>query len=147
MKGACALETVPGIGRIARRFGLRLILQFGSTVTRMTHDRSDLDLAIQLDSFPVSLQTILEIQEALQVQFAGSEVDLAIVNRANPLFLQKIVESCRLLFGTPQDFARLRLHAFKAYQDFRPYLDLERQHVARRLAALAALAATPAHHD
>lgn len=144
MKGACALETVPGIGRIARRFGLRLILQFGSTVTRMTHDRSDLDLAIQLDSFPVSLQTILEIQEALQVRFAGSEVDLAIVNRANPLFLQKIVESCRLLFGTPQDFARLRLHAFKAYQDFRPYLDLERQHVARRLAALAA---TPAHHD
>lgn len=144
MKGACALETVPGIGRIARRFGLRLILQFGSTVTRMTHDRSDLDLAIQLDSFPVSLQTILEIQEALQVQFAGSEVDLAIVNRANPLFLQKIVESCRLLFGTPQDFARLRLHAFKAYQDFRPYLDLERQHVARRLAALAA---TPSHHD
>ena len=96
MKGECAIETVPGIGEIAQRFGLRLILQFGSTVTRMTHDRSDLDLAVQLDSFPVSIQTILEIQEALQVQFAGSEVDLAIVNRANPLFLQKIVESCRL---------------------------------------------------
>jgi hypothetical protein len=102
----------------------------------MTHDRSDLDLAVQLDSFPVSLQTILEIQEALQIQFAGSEVDLAIVNRANPLFLQKIVESCRLLFGTPQDFARLRLHAFKAYQDFRPYLELERRYVSRRLAEL-----------
>ncbi len=138
MKGACAIETVPGIGKIAQRFGLRLILQFGSTVTRMTHDRSDLDLAVQLDSFPVSLQTILEIQEALQVQFAGSEIDLAIVNRANSLFLQKIVESCRLLFGSPQDFARLRLHAFKAYQDFRPYLELEVRYVSRRLAALTA---------
>ena len=138
MNEKCVLETVPGIGKLAQRFGLRLILQFGSTLTGMTHDRSDLDLAVQLDSFPVSLQTILEIQEALQVQFPGSEVDLAIVNRANPLFLQKIMESCRLLFGTPQDFARLRLHAFKAYQDFRPYLELERQYVARRLAALTA---------
>jgi hypothetical protein len=109
----------------------------------MTHDRSDLDLAVQLDSFPVSLQTILEIQEALQVQFAGNEVDLAIVNRANPLFLQKIVESCRLLFGTPQDFARLRLYAFKAYQDFRPYLELEGRYVSRRLAALTAEPSQP----
>lgn len=144
MNGACAIETVPGIGKIAQRFGLRLILQFGSTVTRMTHDRSDLDLAVQLDSPSVPLQTILEIQEALQARFPGREVDLAILNRANPLFLKKIVESCHLLFGTHQDLARLRLHAFKAYQDFRPYLDLERRHVARRLAALAA---TPSHHD
>lgn len=37
--------------------------------------------------FIVSLQIILEIQEALQVQFAGNEVDLAIVNQADPLFL------------------------------------------------------------
>lgn len=130
------IETVPGIGEIAQRFGLRLILQFGSTVTGMTHDRSDLDLAVQLDSFPVTLQTILEIQEALQTQFSGHEVDLVILNRADPLLLKKIVESCRLLFGTPQDFARLRLHAFKAFQDFRPYLELERRHVARRLKTL-----------
>lgn len=143
MKEACARETVPGIGKIAQRFGLRLILQFGSTVRGMTHDRSDLDLAVQLNSFPVSLQTILEIQEALQVQFAGNEVDLVIVNRANPLLLQKIVESCRLLFGTPQDFARLRLHAFKAYQDFRPYLELEGRYVSRRLAALTAEPSQP----
>jgi hypothetical protein len=110
----------------------------------MTHDRSDLDLAVQLDSPSVPLQTILEIQEAFQAQFPGREVDLAILNRADPLFLKKIVESCHLLFGTHQDLVRLRLHAFKAYQDFRPYLDLERRHVARRLAALAA---TPSHHD
>jgi predicted nucleotidyltransferase len=137
------IEKVPVLGEIAQRFGLRLILQFGSTVTGKTHDRSDLDLAVQLDSFPVSLQTILEIQEALQVQFAGSEVDLAILNGADPLFLKKITESCRLLFGTPQDFARLRLHAFKAYQDFRPYLELERRFVARRLAELTAEPSQP----
>jgi len=115
-----------------------MILQFGSTVTGTTHARSDLDLAVKLDTPNVSLQTILEIQAALQTQFPGREVDLAILNRADPLFLKKIVESCRVLFGMPQDLARLRLYAFKAYQDFRPYLELERQSVVRRLAALAA---------
>ena len=143
MNEKCVIETVPGIGEIAHRFGLRLILQFGSTVKGITHDHSDLDLAVQFDSFPVPLQTILEIQAALQARFSGREVDLAILNQADPLFLKKIVESCRLLFGTHQDFARLRLHAFKAYQDFRPYLDLERRHVAQRLAALAATPSQP----
>jgi predicted nucleotidyltransferase len=132
------IETVPGLGEIASRCNLILILQFGSTVTGKIHDRSDLDLAVQLDSFPVSLQTILEIQEALQVQFTGSKVDLAILNGADPLFLKKITDSCRMLYGTPKDFARLRLHAFKAFQDFRPYLELESRYVAQRLAALTA---------
>jgi uncharacterized protein len=136
-------ESVPGLRELAQRFRIRLILQFGSTVTGRTHDRSDLDLAVKLDSADVSLQTVLEMQEALQTQFPGREVDLAILNRADPLFLKKILESCRVLFGTPQDLARLRLYAFKAYQDFRPYLELERRHVAQRLAALVAEPSRP----
>lgn len=138
MSEECVTEAVPGLGEIAQRFRIRLILQFGSTVTGPTHDRSDFDLAVKLDSPDVSLQTVLEMQEALQAQFPGREVDLAVLNRADPLFLKKTTESCRILFGTCQDLARLRLYAFKAYQDFRPYLELERQFVVRRLAALAA---------
>jgi predicted nucleotidyltransferase len=136
-------ESVPGLRELAQRFRIRLILQFGSTVTGRTHDRSDLDLAVKLDSADVSLQTVLEMQEALQTQFPGREVDLAILNRGDPLFLKKILESCRVLFGEPQDLARLRLYAFKAYQDFRPYLELERRHVAQRLAALVAEPSRP----
>ena len=143
MSEECVTEAVPGLREIAQRFRIRLILQFGSTVTGTIHARSDLDLAVQLDSPNVSLHTVLEIQEALQAQFPGREVDLAILNRADPLFLKKIIESCRMLFGTPRDLARLCLHAFKAYQDFQPYLELERRHVARRLAALAAEPSRP----
>lgn len=143
MEHEAVIEAVPGLGDLAQRFRIRMILQFGSTVTGITHNRSDLDLAVQLDSPNVSLQTILEIQEALQTQFPGREVDMAILNRADPLFLKKIVESCRVLFGMPQDLAHLRLYAFKAYQDFRPYLELERQSVARRLAALVAEPSRP----
>ena len=131
-------EAVSGLRELAQRFRVCLILQFGSTVTGITHDHSDLDLAVQFETPHASFQTILEMQEALQARFPGCKVDLAILNRADPLFLKKIVESCRILFGMPQDLARLRLHAFKAYQDFRPYLELERRHVARRLSSLVA---------
>lgn len=131
-------EAMSGLKELAQRFRVRLIIQFGSTVTGTTHDRSDLDLAIQFETPHASFQNVLELQEALQTQFPGRTVDLAILNRADPLFLKKIVESCRVLFGMPQDLARLRLHAFKAYQDFQPYLELERRHVARRLSALVA---------
>lgn len=136
-------EAVPGLREVAQRFRVRLILQFGSTVTGTTHAHSDLDLAIQFETPHASFQNVLEMQEALQVRFPGCKVDLAILNRADPLFLKKIVESCRILFGMPQDLRRLRLHAFKAYQDFRPYLELERRYVARRLATLVAEPSRP----
>ncbi|HWV47451.1 MAG TPA: nucleotidyltransferase domain-containing protein [Nitrospira sp.] len=136
-------EAVSGLRELAQRFRVCLILQFGSTVTGTTHDRSDLDLAVQFETPHASFQAILEMQEALQARFPGCKVDLAILNRADPLFLKKIVESCRILFGMPQDLARLRLRAFKAYQDFRPYLELERRHVARRLSSLVAEPSRP----
>lgn len=136
-------ESEPGLRELAQRFGIRIILQFGSTVTGATHDRSDLDLAVQVDTPALSFATILEMQEALQAQFPGREVDVAILNRADPLFLKKIIEGCRMLFGTSQDFACLRLHSFKTYQDFQPYLELERQSVARRLSALVAEPSRP----
>ena len=131
-------ESGPGLRELAQRFGIRVILQFGSTVTGTTHDRSDVDLAVQLDTPAVSLETILEMREALRSLFPGPEVDVAILNWADPLFWKKIMESCRMLFGTSQDFARLHLYSFKAYQDFQPYLELERQSVARQLSALVA---------
>ncbi len=136
-------ESGSGLRELAQRFGIRVILQFGSTVIGTTHDRSDVDLAVQLDTPDVSLETILEMQDALQSRFPGSEVDLAILNRADPLFRKKIMEGCRMLFGTSQEFARLRLYSFKTYQDFRPYLELERQSVARRLSVLVAEPSRP----
>ncbi len=131
-------ESGLGLSELAQRFGIRVILQFGSTVTGTTHERSDVDLAVQLEAPAVSLETMLEMQEALQARFPGREVDVAILNRADPLFRKKIMEACRILFGTSQDLAQLRLYAFKTYQDYRPYLELERQSVARQLSTLVA---------
>ena len=114
---------------LAGRYGIRLILQFGSTVTGAVHPQSDVDLAVLVQNGNVSLHKLAEIHHGLQECFREHEVDLAIINRADPLFLKKIMERCDLLYGSTRDLQQLRIYAFKRYQDHRRFLELERRYV------------------
>lgn len=115
---------------IAGRFNLDLVLLFGSHVTGRTHPRSDIDLAVRfLGEMPD-----LEVQAALQGELSSlfaEDVDLAVINQADPLFLRQITKACRLLYGEARDLAELKLAAFRRYQDFKPYLELEARYVRR----------------
>ncbi|MBA5867382.1 MAG: hypothetical protein GDA67_11895 [Nitrospira sp. CR1.3] len=138
MDGDRTAETAAGLERLARRKGIRLILQFGSTITEKSHACSDMDIAVMFERGDVPLRTLSEVSEELGELFPDREIDLAVLNRADPLFLKQITDRCRLLFGTPRELARLYLYAFKRYQDYRRFLALERQFVGDRLAALCA---------
>ena len=61
------------------------------------------------------------------------EIDLAVINHADPLFLKQVLERCRLLAGSPRRLAELKIYGFKRYQDHRRYLALESEHVRRVL--------------
>jgi len=117
---------------IARHHGVRLMLQFGSTVGGAEHAGSDVDIAV-LTGEPLSLHGRAELAHDLQRFFPGREVDLAVINRADPLFLKQVTERCRLLYGSERDLHELKLYAFRRYQDHRKYLRLEREYVARSL--------------
>ncbi len=129
-------RTPDALEHLAQRRGIRLMLQFGSTVSGTHHPHSDLDIAIMFEAGDVPLSVLNEISEELRERFPGREIDLVLVNRADPLFLKKITEQCRLLYGKEEDLARLRVYAFKRYQDHRRFLALERRFVSRRLAVL-----------
>jgi predicted nucleotidyltransferase len=118
------------LGRIARTHGIRLLLQFGSTVTGQAHARSDVDLAVLLDRPSLTLEARAALVHDLQALFPEAEVDLGILNHADPLFLKKVTDACRLLQGTPAELRRLQLLAFRRYQDHRKYFDIERRFVA-----------------
>ncbi len=128
---------IPDLADVAGRHAIQLILQFGSTVDGPVHSRSDLDLAILLKDADVSLERYGAIQQSLQSCFPGRDVDLAIINRADPLFLKQVMDRCKLLYGPVQTFQRLRLYAFKRYHDHRRFLDLERRFVNQTLDRLA----------
>ena len=118
---------------IASRFGARLILQFGSTVSGRTHARSDVDIAVLLDRPDLSLRDHAELLHELQGLMDDREVDLVILNRADPLLLKQVSDGCVRLYGSDRELQRFRLLAFRRYQDHRPWLELERRYVERAL--------------
>lgn len=127
-----------GLERVAREFGIELILEFGSMVTGQVHPQSDLDLGILLRRPALSFRDLADLRHELHVLHPHHEVDVAIINHADPLFLKKITEQCRLLYGSSRRLAELKIYAFKRYQDHRRYLVLEREYVQRTLARLSA---------
>jgi predicted nucleotidyltransferase len=129
---------VERLERVAREHGVELLVQFGSTVSGREHARSDVDLAVLLADPAPSLRALAELGAALQVFHPRRRVDLALLNRADPLFLKKIMENCRLLYGPPRRLHELRMYAFRRYQDHRKYLALEGPFVDRALRAAIA---------
>lgn len=121
---------------IARRHGIELLLEFGSAVSGRVHARSDVDLAVLLGQPAASFRDLAELAHDLQGLYPGREIDLAVLNRADPLFLKQVTDRCRLRYGSPRRLLELRLYAFKRYQDHRRYLALEREYVVRALRAL-----------
>jgi predicted nucleotidyltransferase len=122
-----AMETPP-LEPICRRHRIVLLVQFGSTVDGRVHPGSDLDIAALTEGHP-STTDFLAVVADLQRVFPGRDVDLSFLNTADPLFLKKIVERARLLYGSPARFAELQMYAFRRYQDHRRFLAFERQYV------------------
>ncbi len=122
---------------VCRTHGIRLLLQFGSTVAGRAHAASDVDLAVLLERRPGSLDAHVDLVGDLQTLVPGREVDVALINNADPLFLRKITEQCRLLYGSPRALHELKIYAFKRYQDHRRYLAMERAYVRSKIRALA----------
>jgi predicted nucleotidyltransferase len=127
----------PPFDEIARRHGARLLLQYGSTISGRTHAASDVDIAVLFEG-EGSFSRLGGLLADLEAVFPGQEVDLGLLNHADPLFLKKALENARLLAGSARDLASLRLYAFRRYQDHRRFLRLEERHVERFLSARAA---------
>ena len=115
------------IRTIAQRHSLRLVLAFGSAVSGKIHESSDMDIAVLTDEAEVSLKQFSDVAAELQGLFPGIEVDLVIINHADPLFLKKIVDDSELLYGDRRTFLEFKIYAYKRYVDHKPFLKMEKQ--------------------
>lgn len=125
------------ISEIAQNHHLRMVLLFGSAVSGGEHARSDLDIAVQYEAGAPGFRQFSDLLHDLQEIFPEREVDLSSINHADPLFLKKITENCRLLYGAPGLLQRLKIYAFRRYQDHRRFFEMERKFVNRFLREMA----------
>ena len=85
---------------------------------------------------PESLSAHADLVADVQSLLPGREVDVAVLNHADPLFLKQVMDRPRLLYGSPARLTAFQLYAFKRYHDHRRFLQMERAYVERAIAAL-----------
>ncbi|HEY4689702.1 MAG TPA: nucleotidyltransferase domain-containing protein [Anaerolineae bacterium] len=107
---------------IAKRYGLRLIVLFGSQVTGRTHPESDVDVAVLARRALTAAQRNrlwMELSDTFQ-----AEVDLAMLNHAEPLLLYQVACSGKPLYEDDQwRWAEFKGYAFRYYEDTRKFRD------------------------
>jgi len=110
--------------RIAKKFQLKLVVIFGSFANGKNRKDSDLDIAV-LGSKEVSFKEQVQLTNELSLLFSKN-VDLSVLNRANPLLLFQASKNSILLYGDRTEFFKFKIHAFNAYNDYAPYFAMER---------------------
>jgi len=106
---------------LARQPDVRLAYLFGSQAEGKAHALSDVDVAVLLaeDLSPLAQgQARLRITSGLMALLRRDDVDVAVLNRAPPLFRHRVLRSSRLLFAA-DDAERVRFVADTLQQ----YLD------------------------
>ena len=112
------------IDKIAKKFQLKLIVIFGSFANGKHKKDSDLDIAI-LGLKEISFNKQISLTNELSLIF-NKNIDLSVLNRANPLLLFQASKNPILLYGNRQEFLKFKLYAFNMYNDYAPYFEMEK---------------------
>jgi len=117
--------TSQNINKIARDFGLDLVVLHGSKATNVSvSPDSDVDIAVCRKSKPLSFKEQISLIIKFQELFKD-EVDVKELNY-QPLFFYEVMKQGKLLYGDQRMFDELYLHAYKQFVDSKSLFDLTR---------------------
>ena len=113
------------IQEVAKKYGLKLILLFGSQVTGKIHKESDFDIAY-LPKKNLSYDDKIDINFQFTLIFPQERyrVDTVNIKKVKPLLLYGIFRKCQVLYA--QDdliFPTYRVYAFRKYMEIKPFLE------------------------
>lgn len=126
--------------QLAARYGLRLVVLFGSRARGERRPDSDFDIAVQMEepfsrrSSPLTeteAQALRGLHADLQHLLRTGRVDLVLLDRASPLLAHRVARDGIPLFeAAPGVFARFCVRAAQRYDDLRPVLQAERVYLS-----------------
>jgi len=116
---------------LARKFGLRLIVLFGSTARGVMNRESDIDLGV-LSEKPLSPVQRRRLWSALSTLFPA-DVDLTVLNHADPLVSYQIASE-GVVFFESVSFAweNWKSYAVRRYWDTHKFRESQSVYLARR---------------
>lgn len=109
--------------KLAKKFQLKLIMIFGSFANGKNRSGSDLDIAV-LGFKEISFKKQIILTNELAKIF-NKNIDLSVLNKANPLLIFQASKNSILLYGGAKEFLKFKLYAFRLYHDYAPYFALE----------------------
>lgn len=111
------------IKEIAEKYGLKLLLLFGSQVTGKTHKFSDFDFGyIGSKSMSYFEKGNLDVDLARLIKNKTESVDL---KNAGPLLLKEIVKNNKIIFEENWAYADFFSRAVRTYFDAKPIFKLQ----------------------
>lgn len=122
-------KLISNVGKIAIKYGLDLVLLFGSQSNGRIHKESDVDVAY-LSNRSLDFEQEYRLNYEFTNVFRHDRVDTVDLKKAKPLLMYAIFQHPKILFQTDsQTFFHYRAYAFKKYVEAKPLYE-ER---ARRL--------------
>ncbi len=130
-------EQKNAIKDLAEKYGLDMVLLFGSQATGETDAQSDIDIAyssragLDLRGESAFIVDLMEV-------FKRQDIDLANLAQSSPLFKKRVADKSVVLYErTPSLFNEFYLYAARVYEDNKRLIDVRKSYIAYRLAAAA----------
>lgn len=125
--------------KMSKKYGLILILAFGSQIKGQAKRESDLDVAV-LDLEPETYKRFGDIYLAFSNIFSNYNVDLRFLKGAEPVFLFQVFKNSQLLYGDPQIYYNYKVFAYKNYIDSELIFALKSKIINKRQEKLRSIA-------
>lgn len=113
--------------KIAEKYGLNLLVLFGSQATGKTHPKSDVDIGYTANG-QLELNTRFEIGKDISRVLERDDIELVDLQRISPLMKKIVADEGVLLYERePGMFELFCIYAFKLYVETKPLRELRYQ--------------------
>ena len=117
-------EKKQRIAEIAEKYGLSLVVLFGSQATGWIHKQSDIDIA----ALPEEPDTLSKAAEDIGEAFGRNDVEVADLSVPSPYLWRAVARDGILLFeAEPALFSKWRLRAMNLWYDTVPIRERQKQ--------------------
>ncbi len=111
------------VAKLAEKYGLRLVLLFGSQAGGDIHKESDIDVAYLADKF-LDFNQECYLNFEFTTIFRQDRVDTVDIKKANPLLMYMIFDHPKILFQADEMiFSNYQAYAFKKYVEAKPIFE------------------------